>query len=220
MGWLCSNGANAGRPDDRTDDRSPVRSMIVSMTAINTPSKTMENPNTKAVATCLHTRRTLQLETGASERTVRRWIKKAAVTGHAIDGVERFSDEQRELILSHQAKPKEDVVEAELIEPGAITLRQADGPTAAPLTRFNIEPVEIDLPTVDTSELTAQTAQLEQAAHQGADALAAYFGARFDVGLAKIAAAQDNLLKGIEAQALNGAAQSLANKQAQMGKPR
>ena len=84
--------------------------------------------------------------------------------------------------------------------------------------RFELEPVEIDLPSLDTAALAAQTAQLEQSAQQGANALASYFAARFDVGLARIAAAQDNLLKGIEAQALNGAARSVASQNATPGK--
>jgi hypothetical protein len=180
------------------------------------------NKPTESITTHPHTRRSLQLETGTSEKTVRRWIKKAGVTGHSFDGIERFTDEQRELILSHQAKPKQadEVVEVELIEPGAIELHRSEVTTAAPLMRFSLEPIQIELPTLDVSALTAQTEQLEQSAQQGANALAAYFGARFDVGLAKIAAAQDNLLKGIEAQALNGAARSISNQQATPGKPR
>jgi hypothetical protein len=38
--------------------------------------------------------------------------------------------------------------------------------------------------------------------------------------LAQIVAKQDNLLAGIEAQALNGAARSISNQQAKPGKPR
>ena len=71
----------------------------------------MENPDiqsTPLLSDYPHTRRTLQLETGTSEKTVRRWIKKAAVTGHKFENVERFTDAQRDLILSHQAKRKEE----------------------------------------------------------------------------------------------------------------
>lgn len=162
-----------------------------------------------------HTRRTMQLATGTAEKTIRRWIKKAGVTGHVIGKTEHFSDEQRDLILSFQAKPAtEEIIEAELIEPGAIALRQIDSTTAAPLMRFNLQPIELDMPAADLSALIVQSAQLEQAAEQGANALASYFAARFDVGLANIAAKQDNLLKGIEAQALNGAARSVADSQA------
>lgn len=180
----------------------------------------MQNPLTETITDYPHTRRTLQLETGSVEKTIRRWIKKANVTGCTIDGVERFSDEQREEILSHQAKPKkiDEVIEAELVEPGAIALRQTDSATAAPLMRFNLQPIELDMPAADLSALTAQTEQLEKSAEQGANALASYFAARFDIGLANIAAKQDNLLKGIEAQALNGAARSVANSQAKPGK--
>lgn len=163
-----------------------------------------------------HTIKSIAEYADTTPRTVRRWVAKHPDIGQLVGNVRHFSDAERDLLLSHQAKPKDEaVVIAELIEPGAITLRQTDSHTAAPLTRFNLEPIEIDLPVVDTSALTAQTAQLEQSAQQGANALAAYFGARFDVGLAKIAAAQDNLLKGIEAQALNGAARSLSKSQAQ-----
>lgn len=82
----------------------------------------MENLNTETITNYPHTRRTLQIETGAAERTVRRWIKKANVTGQAIDGVERFTDEQRGLILSFRTTPKAEVVEAELVENSALDL--------------------------------------------------------------------------------------------------
>jgi hypothetical protein len=85
---------------------------------------------------------------------------------------------------------------------------------------FNLEPTQIELSTLDTSALDAQTAQLEAVAAQGANAIAAALVARFDIGLAQIVAKQDNLLAGIEAQALNGAARSLSNQQGQPGKPR
>jgi len=192
--------------------------MTALMTAINQPSKTMENLQPQSITDYPHTRRSLQLETGTSEKTVRRWIKKANVTGCTIGNIERFSDEQRDEIISHQAKPKQadEIVEAELMpEPGAITLRDTSE-QATGLMRFDIQAIELDAPTADLAALQVQTAQLEQTAQQGANAIAAYFGARFDVGLAEIAAKQDNLLKGIEAQALNGAARSIA----QPGKPR
>ncbi len=181
----------------------------------------MENPIAEPTANYKHTRRTLQIETGTAEKTVRRWIKKADVTGQTIDGTERFTDEQREMILSFQAKPKQaEVIEAELMpEPGAITL-SSRSEQAIGLMRFDIEQVELDAPVADLEALQRQTEQLEQVAQQGANSIAAYFGARFDVGLAQIAAKQDNLLRGIEAQALNGAARSMANSQAQPGKPR
>lgn len=173
----------------------------------------MENLNIESITHYPHTRRTLQAETGAAERTVRRWIKKADVTGQAIGGVERFSDEQRGLILSFRTTPKAEVIEAELMpEPGAITLRDSSE-QATGLMRFDIQAIELDAPTADLAALQQQTEQLEQAAQQGANSLAAYFGARFDVGLAQIAAKQDNLLRGIEAQALNGAARSMSNQQ-------
>lgn len=178
----------------------------------------MENLQPQSITNYPHTRRSLQLETGTSEKTVRRWIKKANVTGCTIGNIERFSDEQRDEIISHQAKPKkaDEVIEVELMpEPGAITLKHTSE-QASGLMRFDIQAIELDAPTADLAALQTQTAQLERTAQQGANAIAAYFGARFDVGLAEIAAKQDNLLKGIEAQALNGAARSIA----QPGKPR
>ena len=177
----------------------------------------MENPITQSVADYPHTRRSLQLESGCAEKTVRRWIKKADVTGCTIGNIERFSDEQREQILSHQAKPKqaEETIEAELVEPGAIALRQTDSTTAAPLMRFDLKPVEMSLASTDTAELDAHTAQLEQVAQQGANVIAQALAARFGAGLAQIVAKQDNLLRGIEAQALNSAAQSVSNAESQ-----
>ena len=175
----------------------------------------MANPNPQSITDYPHTRRSLQLESGVSEKTVRRWIKKAGVTGCTISNIERFSDKQREQILSHQAKPKqiEETIEAELVEPGEIALRQTDSTTAAPLIRFDLKPIELDLPTVDTSAMTAQTQQLEQSAQQGAIALDAYFSARLGAGLSQIAAEQDNLLKGIRANALNVAAGAVSKTQ-------
>ena len=193
------------------------------MTAVKQPFYNMENIDTATALSITdypHTRRSLQLESGCVEKTVRRWIKKADVTGCTISNVERFSDEQREQILSHQAKPKqtEETIEAELVEPGAIELRQTDSTTATPLMRFDLQPIELNLPTVDTSALAAQTQQLEQSAQQGATALNSFFSARLDVGLAQIAAEQDNLLKGIRANALNVAARSVSDQQDKSGK--
>ncbi|MEL7521486.1 MAG: hypothetical protein AAFV85_26780 [Cyanobacteria bacterium J06634_6] len=183
----------------------------------------MENQDTQAIQTIdthPHTRKTIGMETGSTPKTVRSWIKKAGVTGAQIQNVERFTDEQRDLILSYQSKPKaQEIIEPEIIEPGAIELAsQSHAAPAMPLMSFNLEPVQIDLPSLDTSALAAQTEQLEQSAQQGANAIASYFAARFDVGLANIAAKQDNLLKGIEAQALNGAARSVSGQQAKPGK--
>ena len=168
-----------------------------------------------------HTLASIAADAATTKRTVQRWLSKCDDLGELVDNVRYFSDEEREQLLSYQSKRSskaEETIEAELIEPGAIELRQSAGPTAAPLMRFELEPVEIDLPSLDTAALAAQTAQLEQSAQQGANALASYFAARFDVGLARIAAAQDNLLKGIEAQALNGAARSVASQNATPGK--
>lgn len=192
------------------------------MTAVNPLFKTMENPIPQSITDYPHTRRSLQLESGCAEKTIRRWIKKADVTGCTIGNIERFTNEQREQILSHQAKSKqtEETIEAELIEPGAIELRQADSTTASPLMRFELKPIELDLPTVDTSALAAQTQQLDKSAQQGAIALSSYFSARLDVGLAQIAAEQDNLLKGIHANALNGAARSVSDAQQKPGESR
>ena len=162
-----------------------------------------------------HTIASISEDSNATTRTVRRWLTKCGDIGELVDNVRYFSDEERDRLLSHQSKRtnKAEVVEAELIEPGAIQLHQSAGIAAAPLRRFELQPIEIDLPSLDTSAIDEQTAQLEQSAQQGADALASYFAARFDVGLARIAAAQDNLLKGIQAQALNGAARSVASQQ-------
>jgi hypothetical protein len=183
--------------------------------------KIMENPIIESITAYPHTRRTLQIETGTSEKTVRRWIKKAAVTGCSFDSVERFTDEQRELILSHQAKRNNnsEAVEVEIVEPGAIELHRSEISIATPLVAFNLEPIQIELSTLDTSTLDAQTARLEAVATQGANAIAAALVARFDIGIAQIVAKQDNLLAGIEAQALNGAARSISSQQATPGKP-
>jgi hypothetical protein len=169
-----------------------------------------------------HTLASIAADADTTKRTVQRWLTKSGDIGELVEDTRYFSDAERDQLLSHQSKHqlKQEVIEAELIEPGAIELHHSVGSAAAPLMRFDLKPIQIDLPTLDVSALTAQTEQLEQSAQQGANALAAYFGARFDVGLAKIAAAQDNLLKGIEAQALNGAARSISNQQATPGKPR
>lgn len=158
-----------------------------------------------------HTRKTLQIETGSTPKTIRTWIKKADITGEVIDNIEYFTDEQRALILSKQVKRKRDeVIEAELVEPGAIELHQSAGNAAVPLLRFELPETKIDLAMTDTTALTEQTAQLEQVAQQGATAITQALSARFNMGIAQIVAEQDNLLRGIQAQALNGAAQSLS----------
>lgn len=161
-----------------------------------------------------HTLASIADDATTTKRTVQRWLTKCGDLGELRDNIRYFSDDERDKLLSHQTKrtAKTSPVEVEIIEPGAIELHQSESTTAAPLMAFNLEPVQIELPTTDLSALTAQTAQLEQSAQQGANAIAAYFGARFDMGLAQIAAKQDNLLKGIEAQALNGAARSVAGK--------
>ena len=182
------------------------------MTAAYPLFKTMENPITQSATAYPHTRRTLQLETGVSEKTVRRWIKKADVTGQIFDSVERFTDEQRDLILSHQAKPKQDeVVEAELIEPGAITLHQGNAIEARPIISFDLPAIALNTQTIDTSALDAQTAQYQAQAQNGANAIASALAARLDMGIAQILSEQDNLLAGIKAAALNGVAQSVSN---------
>lgn len=175
----------------------------------------MEQPlhtlDTPSIAAYNHTRKTLQVETGSTPKSIRAWIKKAGVTGQAIDNVERFNDEQRLQILSQQSKRKRDeVVEAELIEPGAIELHTGDSATAAPLMYFDLAPIQLTQSSLDTTALDEHTAQLEQVAQQGANAIAHALTARFGAGIAQIVAKQDNLLRGIEAQALNGAAQSLS----------
>ena len=162
-----------------------------------------------------HTLASIADDATTTKRTVQRWLSKCGDIGELIENVRYFSDDERDQLLSHQTKrkPKAEVVEAELIEPGAIELHQSEALAVSPLRRFDLQPIELDLPSLDTSALSAQTAQFEQSAQQGASALSSYFAARFDVGLARIAAAQDNLLKGIEAQALNGAAQSISHQQ-------
>ena len=173
----------------------------------------------------VHTRRTIQMESGTSEKTVRRWIKKANEMADIVPllkgGVEHFTDSQRDLIISYQSKSKQpEVVEAELMpEPGAITLstslHQATG-----LMRFDIEPIELEKPVADLTAIEQQTAQLEQVKQQGANAIAAYFRARVDLKMAEASAAIDNFVEGIQAEALSGVARSLSQQQAQQrGKP-
>lgn len=184
----------------------------------------MENlqpANVSSLTDYPHTRRTMQLATGTAEKTVRRWIKKAGVTGKTIGKTEHFSDEQRDLILSFQAKPAvEETIEAELIEPGEITLIQSDAIVARPLISFDLAPIELQVTALDTSALDLQTQQYRQQVQSGANAIAAALSARFDMGIAQIVAEQDNLLEGIKASALNGAARAVADQQAQPGKPR
>ena len=167
-----------------------------------------------------HTIKSIAETANTTERTVRRWVAKHPDIGQLQNGVRHFSDNERDLLLAHQAPAKDEVIQAELVEPGAIELHRSESSIASPLMAFNIEPMQIDLPTLDTSALTAQTAQFDAVAQQGANAIAAALAARFDMGLAQIVAKQDNLLAGIEAQALNGAARSMATQQAKPGKPR
>lgn len=163
----------------------------------------------------------ITLEQGTTKRTVQRWIAKCGEIGELRDNTRYFSDKEKTLILSHQAKRNNEpeVVEVEIVEPGAIELHRSESSIAAPLMAFNLEDVRIELPTLDVSALDAQTAQLGQSAQQGANAIAAALTARFDMGLAQIVAKQNNLLAGIEAQALNGAARSISSQQARPGKP-
>ena len=106
----------------------------------------------------------------------------------------------------------------ELVEPGAITLRQSGSIKARPLISFDLAPIELSAASLDTSALDAQTQQYQQQAQNGANAIAAALSARFDMGIAQIVVEQDNLLQGIKASALNGAARSIANSQAERGK--
>jgi len=186
------------------------------MTAVEQHSEQLEDLIAYAVADYPHTRRSLQIETGVVEKTVRRWIEKAGVTGHKFGNVERFTNAHRDQILSHQSKPKADeVIEAELVEPGAIELHTGESSQAAPLMSFDLQSIQLTQPSLDTSALDAHTAQLEVVAQKGAQAIAHALTARFGAGIAQIVAKQDNLLRGIEAQALNGAAQSMQSTQRQ-----
>ena len=69
----------------------------------------MENQATQEIQTIgthPHSRKTIGMETGSTPKTVRSWIAKAGVTGAQVQNVERFTDEQRDLILAFRAKPK------------------------------------------------------------------------------------------------------------------
>ena len=155
-----------------------------------------------------HTVASITLEAGSSKRTVQRWISKCGDVGILRDNTRYFSESEKAQILSHQSQ-KAESVEAELIEPGAIELHQSAGNVASPLMRFDLEEIKLSLPTSDITALQANTAQLEQVVSQGANAIAYALSARFGDGIAQIIAKQDNLLAGIEAQALNGAAKKL-----------
>lgn len=173
----------------------------------------MENQATQPIETIgthPHTRKTIGMETGATPKTVRSWIKKASVTGVQIQNVERFTDEQHEQILSFRAQPKaEAVIEAELIEPGAIELHAGESSQASPLVHFDIQTLQIAPISRDTSALDANTEQLKQVVADSANVIAQLAVNRFVSGVEEIFAEQDNMLQGIRAQALNGAAQSM-----------
>lgn len=157
-----------------------------------------------------HTLASITLEAGSTKRTVQRWLAKCGDIGSLKAGTRYFSDSEKAQILSHQKqKPAEEAIDAELMEPGAIELHTTEATTAAPLVSFDLAPIQLDIPTSDIAALQAQTAQLDQAAQQGANAISQYFSARMGVGLAQIAAEQDNLLKGIRANALNVGAQAV-----------
>ena len=157
-----------------------------------------------------HTIASITLESGSSKRTVQRWVSKCGDVGVLRDNTRYFSNAEKAQILGHQSKPKEiETVEAELVEPGAIELHTSAGTAAAPLMRFDLEAIELSLPTSDITALQANTAQLEQVVNQGAHAIAHALSARFGAGVQQIIAEQDNLLQGIRAQALNGAAKEL-----------
>lgn len=160
-----------------------------------------------------HTLASITLEAGSSKRTAQRWLAKCGDIGALKDGTRYFSDTEKAQILSHQAKPKqtEETIEGELVEPGAIELHTSAGTTAAPLMKFDIQAIALNVPGSDLSALQQQTAQLEQVVNQGANAVAFALAARFQNGVAEIVAEQDNLLQGIRAQALSGAAQSVSN---------
>ena len=162
-----------------------------------------------------HTLASIATDAATTKRTVQRWLTKCGDIGELTDNVRYFSDAERARLLSHQSKRKlkTEVVKAELVEPGVIELHQSEALAVSPLRRFDLQPIELDLPASDTSALSAQTAQFEQVAQQGASVLAAVLAARFDMGVAQILAKQDNLLRGIEARALNGAAQSISQQQ-------
>lgn len=164
----------------------------------------------------------ITLEAGSTKRTVQRWLAKCGDIGILRENTRYFSEAEKVQILSHKSNRAviEEVVEAELLEPGAITFHQGDRITARPLISFDLAPIELSTASLDTSALDAQTQQYQQQAQNGANAIAAALSARFDMGIAQIVAEQNNLLEGIKASALNGAARSILNSQAQPGKPR
>jgi len=160
-----------------------------------------------------HTIASITHEAGSTKRTVQRWIAKCGELGILRDNTRYFSNSEKAQILSHQSKPKQqETIEAELVEPGAIELHTSAGNAAAPLMRFDISSIELALSSSDTTALEANTAQLEQVVSQGANALAYALSARLKDGIQQIVAEQDNLLQGIRAQALNGAANALGGK--------
>ena len=65
-----------------------------------------------------HTRKSIQAQTGRSEKTIREWVKKSGVVGKKIKNVEHFTDAQWALIVPQSVqKADEPVVEPE--EPSA-----------------------------------------------------------------------------------------------------
>jgi hypothetical protein len=158
-----------------------------------------------------HTIASITLETGNAKRTVQRWVKKCGDIGILRDNTRYFSESEKTQILSHQSKSntQRETIEAELVEPGAIELHTSEGRAAAPLVRFDLDAIELNLPASDTTALDAHTAQLEQVVRQNASAIAQSLTARFQGGIKQIVAEQDNLLQGIRAQALNGGAEQL-----------
>ena len=168
----------------------------------------------------VHTIQSIAERANTTERTVRRWVAKHPNIGQLKNNVRHFSDAERDLLLSHQAPAKDEVIQAELVEPGAITLHQGTAIEARPLISFDLSPITLSAPNLDTSALDAQTHQYQQQAQNGANAIAAALAARFDMGIAQIVAEQNNLLEGIKASALNGAARSMATQQSKPGKPR
>ena len=73
-----------------------------------------------------HTIASITLEAGSSKRTVQRWISKCGDIGILRDNTRYFSESEKAQILSHQSQ-KAEVVEVELIEPGAIELHTSAG---------------------------------------------------------------------------------------------
>ena len=69
-----------------------------------------------------HTLASIAADAATTKRTVQRWLTKCGDIGELQENVRHFSDDERDG-LSHQTKrkPKAEVVEAELIEPGAIS---------------------------------------------------------------------------------------------------